>query len=154
MQDYYDFRVGLMDTESWFSEIRKTDARDRPYPCDEYQIDDEDTEKRWQLRGVIIGPGIDRSDLQAMLDEWGQTDGSCVTATVEDNGTHGDGLWLSFRPNAREGDPKSHPDKWGDNRSDHTPRPFFQIRLTPKQAGILGAALTGVAAMRKAQEDE
>lgn len=153
-RDYYDYHVRLMDTDVGFHEVRKLDAYDRPYPPGPYGIDDDKTGKRWKLDGTWIGPVLDKADIEAMLDTWGATEGDCVYASVEDNGELGDGLFLCFTPSNRVGDHKSHPDKWGDNRSDKSPALLFGIRLTARQAAILGAALSGVAAMRIAQGEE
>lgn len=152
-RDYYDLHIDLMDTGATFEEIGKVDAiHGRPFPCTSDEIDDEETGKRWKLYGLSIGQGYDRADLMAMLVEWGQNEDRCVTAAIEDNGKNGDGLWLTFRPTSREGTHKTHPEKWGDRRSHDTPAPFFEIRLTPSQAKILGMALVGVANIREAQE--
>lgn len=152
-KDYYDHRVTLMDTNVNFYEIGKIAAQTgRPLALEENEVDDPETDKRWRLSGVWQAPVLDKQDLLEMLKQWGYTDGDSIHAQVHDNGRDGDGLWLSFYPCARAGTPEENPEKFGTNLSETAPAALFAVRLTPKQARIIAAALNGAAALQEAQE--
>lgn len=152
-KDYYDYRVCLMETDVDFQQVGKVSAQTgKPLAIEENQVDDPETDLRWQLRGFYQAPALDRADLLAMLKQWGWTDGDSISVQVHDNGRNGDGLWLSFYPCARAGTPEKDPDKFGTNSSETAPAALFSVRLTPKQAKIIAAALKGAAEMWEAQE--
>lgn len=154
MGSYYDLRVCLMDTDTPFRETPKTWAQDgKPRQLERWEIDDLEDGKRFRLEGLRLGPAPDAADLQAMCDEFFYCDPpGAVTVEVADNGESGDGLWLSLKVAQREGNPLTHPDKWGDERRDDAPTPLVAVRLTPRQAAVLGEALIAAARLRAAQE--
>lgn len=151
---YYDLRVLLMDTDTPFRKRRKTSAQTgEALPCGRWEVDDPETGERFGLEGLWLGPVLDKADLQAMMDEFFYYGaGGAVTIDVSDNGQLGEGLWLSLKVAQREGNPESHPDKWGDERHNDTPVPLLAVRLTAPQAAVLGEALLAAARLRAAQE--
>lgn len=151
---YYDYRVCLMDTDTEFREVPKVDANGNAWNANpaNFVIDDPDCDKRWELEGVVIGESLNEADLVALVKRCFYENSCPVTVSVEDNGRNGDGLHLLFHPLTREGNYATRPSKWGDRRSENNPAVLFGIRLTKQQAAVLGAALTGAANLRKAQE--
>lgn len=131
--DYYDFEARLMDTDATFRENPTWETSDNP------TITDPETGRRWQLDGVHVAE-LSAADRLAVLCEWGNCE-DAVHCSVADNGNIGDGLWLRVSPAARA------------VREEHDdgPEPLLMLRLTPRQARILGAALTSAARMREAQ---
>jgi hypothetical protein len=153
VKDYYDFSVKLMDTHTYFKETGKVSAQTgKPLAVEDGEVDDPETNKRWRLQGFWQAPVLDKDDLLAMLKRWSYTDGDSIHAQVHDNGRGGDGLWLSFYPCARAGTPETNPEKFGTMTSETAPAALFTVRLTPKQAKILGVALKAAAEMWEAQE--
>lgn len=151
---YYDLRICLMDTDTPFRLVSKVWAQTgEPVPKEDRDVEDPTSGERYRLEGVYFGPPLDKADLQALLGEHFDADPpGMITANVTDNGPYGDGLYLSFKVPVREGNPETHPDKWGDNMRKDTPRELFAIRLTPRQATILGEALLAAGRLRGAQE--
>ena len=152
-KDYYDFCVNLMDTDVSFHEISKVSAQTgNALALEENEVDDPETNKRGRMDGFWQAPALDKADLLEMLKHWGYTNGDSIHARVCDNGRDGDGLWLAFYPCARAGTPEENPERFGTQTSQTVPAALFSVRLTPKQAKILGTALKSAAEMWEAQE--
>ncbi|MFA5027064.1 MAG: hypothetical protein WC713_04265 [Candidatus Methylomirabilota bacterium] len=141
--DYYNFRVNMMDTDTGFHEARQFDRRAVFVP------DGKGGARWWAMDGFWLGNDLDDHDLKAIERESGAAASNCIQAEVEDNGHHGDGLWLSFAPIVRYGSHETHTDRW---HGEHEPAGLFGIRLTPAQARVLGGALIAAATVADAQE--
>ena len=152
-KDYYDLCINLMDTDVSFREIGKVSAQTgNTLALEESEVDDPETDKRWRMDGFWQAPVLDKADLLEMLKQWAYTDGDSIHAQVHDNGRDGDGLWLAFYPCARAGTPEENPEKFGTMTSQTAPAALLSVRLTPRQAKILGTALKSAAEMWEAQE--
>jgi hypothetical protein len=136
--NYYDYQVMLMDTDTDFE--KRSKGIEKQYPSE--FIAKNHFGEIFALEG-LYGVPLNQSDIEPLFDG---CDGGCpILASVEDNGEGGDGLRLEFTPISRD-------DRFCTEGIVKEPFSIFGIRLKPEQAKVLAAALLGAANMREAQE--